>query len=277
MSDFSGASAIVEASWPTSSRVRVFDLAVPLEPGLPRHPNHPPFAFVLVKMHGESNYPGGISTSMEMFATGGHVGTHIDALGHVALDGHVHGSRPIAGEQSFTGGLTAGSIEEAPPIIGRGHLLDAPALLGRDLSPADGVGAAQFEDWFADGEQPGPGSVVLVRTGWMSQHWPDTEAYIGLGTGLPGVTLDGARWLTERGVIATGTDTMNYEHKPDTKKVAMSVHVHHLVENGVFIMEMMSLDALAASGVRHFTFIALPLRIRGGSGSPIRPVAVVDL
>ena len=121
---------------------------------------------------------------------------------------------------------------------------------------------------------PGPGPIVLVRPGWM-QYWADPDRYIGLSTGLPGVTLDGARWLSDRGILATGSDTMNYEHKPDSKIINLPVHVHNLVEQGIPIIESLDLESLAGSGATEFFFIAVPLRIRGGTGSPIRPLALV--
>jgi kynurenine formamidase len=117
--------------------------------------------------------------------------------------------------------------------------------------------------------------VVLVRTGWM-RYWDDNDRYLGLQTGLPGMKREGAEWLSARGIIATGSDTVNYEHKPDIAKAALSVHEHNLVEKGIYILECLNLETLAAHRAYDFTFIALPLRIRGGTGSPLRPVAIVE-
>jgi kynurenine formamidase len=264
-----------QVDWPASGPVRVYDLAVRLEPGMPHHPYHPPFGFALAKSHGEGMYPDGVSSAMEVLVTGAHVGTHVDALGHIAKGGLVHGGRDVMAAQSATDGLGVGSVEEVPPLIGTGHLIDAERLFGRQLTPADGIGAAELDKWFADRPAPGPGSVVLVRTGWM-RHWPDYNDYLGLSTGVPGVALDGAQWLSERGILATGSDTHNYEHKPSVTVVALSVHVHNLVEQGIPIMESLNLENLAADSVTEFLFLALPLRVRGGTGSPLRPVAVVN-
>lgn len=260
--------------WPSSNEVRIYDLALRLEAGMPRHPYHPPYSFAMAKLHGEGMYPNGVSSAMEVFSMGAHVGSHVDALGHVALAGEIYGKRPIMDAQSATGGLEVGSTEEIPPLMGRGHLVDAELLFGRELTPADGIGPDQLTEWFADKAEPGPGSIVLVRTGWL-RHWPDTDAYIALKTGIPGVTRAGAEWLSERGIIATGSDTMNYEHKPDPAIVSLTVHVHNLVEKGIYIMESLNLDVLAEHAVTDFTFVGLPLRIRGGTGSPLRPIAIV--
>ena len=200
------------------------------------------------------------------------VGQRVQRLGPNL--GEIQGGHQIAGLQSPSGGLEAGSTEAFRPLVGPGHFVDAEKIYGRQLTPADGVGPEQFEAWFAGRPQPGPGSIVLVRTGWL-RHWPDSDAYIAIKTGLPGVTRAGAEWLSERGIIAGGSDTMNFEHKPDPAVVSLSVHVHFLVERGIYIMESLNLDLLAEHGVTDFTFVALPLRIKGGTGSPLRPIAIV--
>lgn len=273
MESWSGGYVDRRIPWPISPNVRIFDLALQLEPGMPRHPYHPPFSFALAKSHGESNYPNGVSTAMETFSMGAHVGSHVDALGHVSFKGEGYGGVTMAEHQTPTEGLDALSTLDVPPLIGPGHLLDAEKLFGRQLTPADGIGAAELEAWFADKTEPGEGSVLLVRTGWL-RHWPNSEAYIAMKTGLPGVTRDGAEWLSSRGIIAAGSDTMNFEHKPDPAIVSLTVHVHFLVEKGIYIMESLNLDVLAAHGVTDFTFVALPLRIKGGTGSPLRPIAI---
>ncbi len=79
-------------------------------------------------------------------------------------------------------------------------------------------------------------------------------------------------WLSNHGIFAAGSDTVAFEHVPSN----MEVHVHLLVERGIHIIECLNLESLAEAGVKEFLFVALPLKIRGGTGSPIRPVAVVE-
>jgi kynurenine formamidase len=262
----------LDVPWPRSSRVRVYDLAHRLEPGIPHHPNHPPYSFTLTKQHGEVMYPDGVSAAAEMITTGGHVGTHVDGLGHVSKDGKLYGGASILGDQSYTGGVGPHSVEGMAPLMARGHLVDVPRVVGRDLEPGDGVDAGVLMTWFADRPEPEPGDIVLIRTGW-GRHWQDVGTYLGTSTGTPGIDVSGARWLTERRISATGADTIAYERLPSP---ALEVHVHLLVEHGVPIMEAMSLDELAADEVWQFFFSAAPLRIGGGTGSPIRPLAIVE-
>jgi kynurenine formamidase len=274
MNDWAGHYIDSTTRFPESGEVRTYDLAVRLEEGMSRHPAHPPYSFVLTKRHEEHPYPNGISSTGEMITMGGHAGTHVDALGHISNCGEIHGGHAIGDEIHTTErGLTVGSVEEVPPLIGRGHLVDGPTLFGRELTPADGFGPEELERWFGEHDAPGPGSIVLFRTGWMAK-WDDVNSYIGLTTGLPGVTREGAEWLSERGILAAGSDTMNLERKrPDV--TCLDVHVHFLVEKGIYIMESLDLETLGGDGITDFTFVATPLRIRGGTGSPLRPLAIV--
>jgi kynurenine formamidase len=78
--------------------------------------------------------------------------------------------------------------------------------------------------------------------------------------------------LSEQKIFAAGSDTVAFEHVPSQ----MEVHVHLLVEHAIHIIECLNLEELARDGVKEFTFVALPLKIRGGTGSPVRPVAIVE-
>lgn len=262
-------------TWPAAPTSTVYDLAVRIEPGMTQHAAHPPYRYRLVQQHGDHVYPGGISAAMELMEMPGHCGTHVDSLGHVAVDGCVFGGWDAAAAQSEADGVPVGSVEELPPLVGPGHLVDGTEIYGGEMSHRDGFHAETLEAWFADRPAPGPGAVVLFRTGRML-HWDDPKAYLGTGFGVPGLSLSGARWLTERGVLAVGADTASFEHKPEWTVPSMSVHAHLLVDSGVPIMESVYLERLAADRVYDgFLFAAAPLRIKGGTGSPIRPLAFV--
>lgn len=267
-----GSSWVQHIAFPQPGRFEIYDLAQQMYTGIPHHPNHPPYSFSLTKQHGEVMYPEDVSAAAEMITTGGHVGTHVDGLAHVSKLGKVYGGVDIVDKQSYGDGMREVSVHELHPLLARGHLVDATVALGRALTPGDGIGAALFEAWFATHPEPEPGSVILVRTGW-DNLWRDNAAYLGTTTGAPGVDLSGARWLTRHGVVATGCDTVAYERMPSP---ALQVHCHLLVDNGVPIMEAMNLSRLAADEIWEFFFMAAPLSIRGGTGSPIRPLAFVS-
>ena len=99
-----------------------------------------------------------------------------------------------------------------------------------------------------------------------------TRADSSNDTRCPGPGLAAAQWLSARGIFAAGSDTVPFERSPDPK---MPVHVHLLVESGIHIIECLNLEELARDGVREFFFVGAPMKIRGATGAPIRPLAIV--
>lgn len=248
---------------------RVIDLAQPLFAGMPHFPGHPPFAFTLNKLHGELVLENGASSAAETITLGGHVGTHIDALSHFSCCGKMLGD--VQPTQSYTGGIKPYGVEQIAPIVRKGVLADVAGLIGVDALPLDFEIAPEHLE--ACHIEPEPGGVVLIRTGW-ARYWRDAKQFLTGGSGAvvrgPGPGLAAAKWLSSHGIFAAGSDTIAFERMPS----AMEVHVHLLVDKGIHIIECLNLEALAQSGVKSFTFIALPLKIEGGTGSPIRPVAI---
>lgn len=248
---------------------RAVDLAQPYYTGMPHHPSHPPFLYGLNKKHGDYMNPGGGSSASEAIALGAHVGTHIDAFCHFSCNGKLFGGEEVAGVQSYAAGLERHTIDTVAPIFRRGVLLDIPKIVGLDVLPKDFVVTPEhLEAARADIRE---GDVVLIRTGW-ARYWDDARAFIS-EVHSPGPQLAGAQWLSARRIFAAGSDTAPFEFTPSPK---MEVHVHLLVESGIHIIECLNLEELAALGTKEFLFVAAPLKIRGGTGSPIRPVALIS-
>lgn len=255
-----------------TGRCKAYDLAQPYFVGMPHHPVHPPFTFSMTKKHGDFVIAGEVSSAAEAFGMGGHVGTHIDALCHFSRAGKLHGGIDTAGVQSHGTGLSALSVDTIAPIFRRGVLLDIAGAESVDALPADFTVTPEH---FERAERLAKvrvraGDVVLVRTGW-ALFWDDPKRYIAEVRG-PGPELPGGEWLSARGVFAAGSDTIAFEKVPSK---SMPVHVHLLVENGIHIIEALNMEELARDHIGEFVFVAVPLRIRGGTGSPIRPVALV--
>jgi kynurenine formamidase len=250
---------------------RIYDLAQPYYTGMPHHPNHPPFLFGLNKKHGDYVARNGSSSASEGLALGGHVGTHIDALCHFSYGGKLHGGEEAAGLQTYAGGLGRHTVDTIEPILRRGILLDIAGQMGMETLPADFEITPEHLDAAANAAQVEvrPGDVVLLRTGW-ARFWDDAARFIAQVHG-PGPGVAGARWIGSRGAFAAGSDTVAFEKVPDAN---MPVHVHLLVERGIHIIECLNLEQIAAERRYTFLFMATPLKIRGGTGSPIRPVAL---
>jgi kynurenine formamidase len=257
------------------SGVRVVDLAQSLENGIPCSPNHPGFKLAMLRRHGDAVRADDTSAANELIVTGGHVGTHIDALGHFSAHGKLFGAVDAA-EAQRGGRLATRGVDELAPIVAPGVLIDVAAARGTDVVPAgDAVTPEDLEAALAaEGIALEPGAVALVRTGW-ARNWSDPIAFIGHDSGVPGPNEPAARWLLERGVVAVGSDTTAFEHVPPGQGHALlPVHRLLLVEHGVPIIEMLNLEQLAELRIYRFCVIVSPLRIVGGTGSPCRPLAV---
>lgn len=250
-------------------RARTYDLGQPYFTGMPHYPTHPPFLFSLTHEHAAAAASGSASDGM---ALSGHTGTHMDALCHFSREGRLHDGTPVAGAQSFGGGVRALSIDTVVPVLRRGVLLDIAGLLGVESLPEHLAITPEHLERAAEaaGVFPEAGDVVLLRTGW-ARFWDDPVRYYSGGR-TPGPGEDGGHWLSSRRIFAAGADTLSFEKVPDP---AMPVHVHLLVESGIHLFECLNLETLARDGVHEFLFVALPLKIRGGTASPVRPVAVV--
>jgi len=251
---------------------RVYDLAQPYFVGMPHHPSHPPFLFGLVKQHGDYMGEAGNSSASDALALGSHVGTHIDALCHFSCGGKLHGGDEAAAAQSARDGLKRHAIDGVAPIFRRGVLLDIAGMEGGAPLAEDFEVTPEHLERAAAAERVeiGAGDIVLLRTGW-ARYFEDARKFIAEVHG-PGPARAGAEWLSARGIFAAGSDTVAFEKVPDPN---MPVHVHLLVERGIHIIECLNLEELAAARLYEFLFVALPLKIRGATASPIRPVAVV--
>lgn len=257
------------------TKARVFDLGQPLVRGMPQSPNHPPFRMVLERRHGDMVRPDGGSAANELIITGGHVGTHIDAFCHVSQAGHLAGGIDAQAVVA-NGRFSQLGVETIAPVIRRGVLLDAATAAGREvLEDGAAVTAADLERACSlQGSEVRPGDAVLIRTGWP-HHWDDVARFQGQTSGVPGPDESAANWLAERGIAFAGSDTIAFERiAPGRGHSVLPVHRLFLVEHKIHIIELLNLEELAAERVYEFLFVALPLKIVGATGSPVRPVAL---
>lgn len=257
--------------------VTVYDLSHPMEYGMPRAPVHPEFRMNLVRRHGDTHRPDGTSAASEIVITGGHVGTHIDALAHFSLHGELFGG--VSAEEAQRGGRFATrGIDEFAPTLCRGVLLDVASVLGADVLPGGyGIGVDDLERAAeVAGVEIQEGDIVFVRTGW-SANFGDVTAFRGWATGVPGLTEEGARWLADRRVLAAGADTINFEQiHPEQGSRVLPVHRLLLVERGINIIEICNLEQVAHRQVHEFGVVAAPLNLVGATGAPARLLGIVD-
>lgn len=248
---------------------RVIELGREFHSGMPHYPTHPDFAVSLFRRHGDRVRSDGASSASCLWSFGGHTGTHIDALCHVSQDGLLFDGRACDNDR-LEKGDEPGDAAALGVYIRRGLLFDIPALTGEDVLPAGQVVSVDDLQRAASRSRidPQPGDVALIRTGW-GRHW-GSETYLESET--PGPDAQAARWLADRGVSCVGSDTAIFEKGPIVE--AAPVHRLLLIERRIPIMENLDLEALAAARLASFLFLALPLRVRGATASPIRPVAI---
>ncbi|MBM9468887.1 cyclase family protein [Nakamurella leprariae] len=201
-----------------------------------------------------------------------HTGTHIDALNHFGIDGHIYNGfsdREHLGSRNWT----KGGVDVIPPIIARTVLLDIAKLKGVVcLEDSYAITVADIEDELSrTGLSINEGDVVFVRTGRMS-YWPDGSKTLG---NPPGLSLEAARWLTAQHISVVGADQECVEVGPSQHEDNwLPVHCHFLAEAGVPMIELLNLEELSADDVNEFCVIAAPVRLKGATGAPIRPVAL---
>jgi kynurenine formamidase len=268
---------------------RMISLAAARFPGMPLFPGHPPFQVLNyrtprgIRVTGATPWgpvnDAGLGYMAEYVMATSHSGAHMDALAHMTVGDDMHWYGGGSADEHLTDfGPVHLDASTMPPFFTRGVLLDAAGHRGVACLPKGApVDAAELEAIAAaEGVAVEPGDVVVIRTGYMGL-WPDAEAMAAHKT--PGPDISAGRWLLERGVVATGTDTETYEVQPapdpGPEGNPQPVHTLLLIQNGIYLMESLDLEELARQRVYEFLFVALPLKIRGATGSMVDPVAVV--
>lgn len=257
-------------------------------PGMPLFPGHPPFQVLNyrtprgIRVSGAKPWgpvnDAGLGYMAEYVMASSHSGAHVDALAHMTVGEDMHwfgGGNPDECLSDF--GPLVGDASKMPPFFSRGVLVDVAGHRGVDALPAhEPVGVDEVRQILADeGVEVLPWDVVLFRTGYLGM-WPDAERLALHRTAGPDISV--ARWLLECGVVAAGSDTETFEvqpaPEPGPEGNPQPVHTALLIENGVHIFEGVDTEELARRKVYEFCFAALPLKIRGATGSMVDPVAM---
>lgn len=233
---------------------RVIDLSHAFGPSTLYWPTSPSAFSLETLAHGPTE--GGFFYSAYRLSTPEHGGTHLDAPAHFA-----DGRR---------------SVEQIPieQLVAPAVVIDVSAQASADRDyrlTADDVHAFEREH----GRIP-EGAIVLLRTGW-SRHWPSAKAYLGDDTkgdasklSFPSYGEEAARLLVEeRGVGVLGVDTASIDYGRSTD---FMVHRIAAARDVPGLENLTNLDQVPATGA---TVVALPMKIEGGSGGPLRAVALV--
>lgn len=229
----------------TLCSARLIDLSQTLEEHMPSYPTHSRYFHDLWG----SYWHGGRSLTYQIVMNE-HNGTHVDAPAHFISDAKPHAHV---------------TIENVPltRLVGRGVRIQC-----RGFKESEYVGKSFLTEWEAKHGPLQAGDIVVFDFGWAAR-WalrPNDKQYL---TDWPGVGMDAAEYLLEKHVAAIGVDTLSPD--PPTALASRPIHPVVLEKQMLIIENLCNLDELPD----FFLFIALPLKIRGGSGSPIRAVALV--
>jgi kynurenine formamidase len=259
---------------------RVFDLEQPRTERMPIHPAHKQagYSYLLHRHHEDEFDPeksGPRTGAAGVIICSEHTGTHIDALSHQSDALVLCGGVPVSEVQSPRGFKRHG-VEEIPPIVAPGVLLDVAAKDGvESLEPGRVVTATDLAECCeAQGVDVEAGSVALVRLG-NARFWDDEEQYLA----GPGMDASAAHWMADKNVLAVGADNMAWDVpglKDPELGCLMAGHLILLARHGIYIIENLALDELASSGQYTFELFCTPLKFVGATGSPVRPLAVIS-
>ena len=214
----------------------------------------------------------------------GQTGTQFDGLGHIGIqmgkDGDKNEMRYYNGhtEQEIGGayGLAKLGVENCKPFFTRGHLFDveavkgAPMDVGQEITVADLRAALQKQNMQESDVKEG--DAVFFNTGWGKLWLKNNDKF---NSGEPGIGLEVAKWLIDKGIAVTGADQWATEVVPNPNKdLAFVVHGELICKNGIYNHENLDFTGLIADRKYQFVYIFSPAPIKGATGSNGGPIAV---
>ncbi len=203
----------------------------------------------------------------------GQVGTQFDTFSHQMIGDSLYNCANVADVATRTG-FTKFGVEQVGALMTRGVLIDVAALKGvavlansYEITPQDLQDALAAQRLTLQ-----PGDAVLIHTGWGT-HWGNDNARYQASS--PGIGVAAAEWLARQDPMLVGADNSAVEISPNPDpQLTGPVHQLMLVVNGIHLLENLRLDELAAGRAHEFAFILEPLKIRGGTGSTVAPIAI---
>jgi len=204
--------------------------------------------------------------------------THLDAFCHCNLEGSIYEGVSSSAAVSSAGGSSGSVLDLAAGIFSRGVLLDVPRHRGVEwLEPGTAVGPDELQEIALEqGSEVSVGDLILVRTGQRARRtalgaWDPSNFSAGLH---PTAMV----WMAERRIAVLGSDGDSDARPSPVEGIKSPIHALALVAMGVPLLDNMNLEDLASMcgelGRWEFLCTVAPLRIPGGTGSPVNPVAL---
>jgi kynurenine formamidase len=208
-----------------------------------------------------------------IYAEMGQIGTQFDAFSHQTIGDSLYNCIKLDDVATRNGFRKLG-VEKVGMLMTRGVLVDVAAAKGvsalasgYEITPADLQAALSRQKMTLS-----RGDAVLIHTGW-GRHWGRNNAEYTKSS--PGIGAAAAEWLAKQQPMLVGADNPSVEVSPNPEpSLNLPVHQIMLVVNGIHLLENMKLEDLAAKRVHEFAFVVQPLKLQGGTGSTVAPVAV---
>ncbi len=214
----------------------------------------------------------------------GQTGTQFDGLGHIGIqmgkDGDKNEMRYYNGftEQEIGGpyGLAKIGMEHVKPFFTRGHLFDVEAVKGKMMEAGEEIKVADLraamQKQNMKEEDVKEGDAVFFNTGWGALWMKNNDKF---NSGEPGIGLEVAKWVADKGCCLTGGDQWATEVVPNPdKNLAFVVHSELITKHGIFNHENLDFTALIADRKYQFVYVFSPAPIKGATGSNGGPIAI---
>jgi kynurenine formamidase len=245
-----------------------------------REPDNPEPADHHMTLLGAREHPDGLAFAKDYIGVDYHNDSHshLDALCHVSYDGTLYNGRPADSVSDTGAGVETVEVLK-DGLVGRGVLLDVPRTRGISwLEPGESVVPQDLEETESrQGVRVEQGDILLIRTGHASRldelgPWDTASSKAGLHPSC-------AEFLAERHIAGLGSDGNSDTAPSFTEGVGFPIHVLALTAMGVHLLDYLDLRELCGAceeeGRWEFLFIGAPLRIAGGTGSPLNPIAIL--
>src|SRR5215470_1178946 len=202
----------------------------------------------------------------------GQVGTQFDGFAHQTIGPSMYNCFKVD-EAATRNGFEKLGVENVGALFTRGVLIDVAGLKGREILDDNyEITAQDLEQALArQNLKLEKGDAAIIHTGWSKLWGKDNARY---ARGCPGIGVNAAEWLVAKDPMLVGADNISVEVNPNPDpQVSLPVHQIMLVVNGIHLLENLKLDELVAKRVYEFAFIMQPLKIQGGTGSTVAPIA----
>jgi len=201
----------------------------------------------------------------------GQIGTQLDAFSHQMYGDSFYNCFKFDDIATRSGYHKLG-VENVGTIISRGVLIDIAGLKGVEILAQNYVITAEdLQQALArQNVKLQQGDTVLINTGWGKHRGSNNKLY---GSDSPGLGIAAGLWLVSQKPILIGADNCCVEFRSAAQH-SLPVHSLTLIQHGIYLVENMVLDALAAARAYEFVYVMQPLKLKGATGSAVAPVAI---